>query len=405
MAMPDMRMFDSLAEDPSDDSIRRAIEEVQSCPNDPEVAAYVARKLAESGNIISPSGDLVADVASTGGPTSLSTILSPLFLRSAEAVVPKLGVPGRPAGGIDCLAQIPNYRTALSTAEVYRVLESSGYAHFLASGEMTPVDGRMFRLRQELGAQAVPGLVTASLLAKKLAVGINHAGLDVRVSTYANFGTDWASAEENARMFVDAARLLGIEAFPVLTDAQYPYQPYLGRSESLVALDDLFDDRASTWLEAHCMTCRTLVLACIPDKYRAKVVQANSNDLRFYFEENLVAQGASPEGFSAIVQNTRRNHQIEITADHGGFCHYSVKELRDEIVRWQKLYVSKKDPFPDPVGLIFLQRPGTWVEKGELLATLRAPKGKAAEALAQLSSWIAKPTTCPHALGMEGIYG
>ncbi len=62
--------------------------------------------------------DLVADVASTGGPSSLSTLLSPLFLRAGGAVVPKLGVPGRPAGGIDCLAQIPGYRTELSAQEV-----------------------------------------------------------------------------------------------------------------------------------------------------------------------------------------------------------------------------------------------------------------------------------------------
>ena len=245
MSTSDIRLFDSLSGDPSDDSIRRAIEEVQSnCPDDPEVAAYIARKLAGSGNVISPSGDLVADVASTGGPSSLSTVISPLYLRAAGAIVPKLGVPGRPAGGIDCLAQIPYFKTMLSTAEVYKVLDSSGYAHFLASNEFAPVDGKMFRLRQEAGAQAVPGLVTASLLAKKLAVGIKHMGLDIRVSPYGNFGTDWVSAVENARLFVKTATLVGIEASPVLTDGQYPYQPYLGRSETLVALDDLFDGQS-----------------------------------------------------------------------------------------------------------------------------------------------------------------
>ena len=406
MSTPDIRLFDSLSGDPSDDSIRHAIEEVQTnCPDDPEVAAYIARKLAGSGNVISPSGDLVADVASTGGPSSLSTVISPLYLRAAGAVVPKLGVPGRPAGGIDCLARIPYFKTMLSTAEVYQVLDSSGYAHFLASNEFAPVDGKMFRLRQEAGAQAVPGLVTASLLAKKLAVGIKHMGLDIRVSSYGNFGTDWVSAVENARLFVKTATLVGIEASPVLTDGQYPYQPYLGRSETLVALDDLFDGKASSWLKNHCTMCRTLVLACITEEYRAKVVDASYEVLRFHFNQNLVAQGTSPERFKAVVQSTRQDHQIEITADYAGFCHYSVQEIRDVIVQWQKQHVSEIDLFPDPIGLIFLHRPGTWVEKGEPLATLRAPKVKAEEALVQLSPWIAKPTSSPRAPGVEGIYG
>jgi len=406
MPTPEILFFDSLSEDISDDLILRAIEEVRlNCPNDPEVAAYLAMKLAESGDVISPSGDLVADVASTGGPTSLSTVISPLFLRTAGSVVPKLGVPGRPAGGIDCLAQIPYYKTTLSTAEVYQVLDTCGYAHFLVGSHLAPLDRRMFRLRQKTGDQAVPGLVTASLLAKKLAVGIKHIGLDIRVSYFGNFGSDWLSATENARLFLKAAKLVGIEASPVLTDGQYPYQPYLGRSETLVALDDLFDGNASSWLENHCTMCRTLVLACITDEYRTNVIDASREVLRFHFNQNLIAQGSNPEKFKVLVESTRQNHQLEITAEYAGFSHYSIKEIRDVMVRWQKQYVSDIDLFPDPVGLIFLKRPGSWVEKGEPLATVRAPKMKAEEVLVELRPWISKPALSPRAPGLEGIYG
>lgn len=406
MSTPDKRLFDILSEDTSDDSILQSIEEVRSnYANDPEVAACLAMKLAQSGDIISPSGDLVADVASTGGPSSLSTVISPLFLRSAGVVVPKLGVPGRPAGGIDCLAQIHNYKIMLTTSEVNQVLESSGYAHFLAGNQFAPLDRRMFQLRQETGAQAVPGLVTASLLAKKLAVGIKHIGLDIRVSSFGNFGSDWLSATEYARLFLKTAKLVGIEAFPVLTDGQYPYQPYIGRSETMVALDDIFEGNTSSWLENHCMMCRTLVLACITDKYRTNVIDASREVLRFHFNQNLVAQGSNPEKFKQLVQKTRQDHQLQITAEYAGFCHYSIQKIRDVIVRWQKQYMSETDKFPDPIGLIFLIRPGTWVEKGDPLATLRAPKLESEEAIAQLSPWIAKPSVCPRAPGMEGVYG
>src|SRR5271170_4830986 len=73
-----------------------------------EHIAQLAMVLAESGHVVRPQGGVThADVASTGGPSSLSTLLCPLFLRSFGSTVPKLGVSGRPAGAVDVLAQIP----------------------------------------------------------------------------------------------------------------------------------------------------------------------------------------------------------------------------------------------------------------------------------------------------------
>lgn len=143
----------------SDDEVIGVVQTIaRRCPADAEVAASLAQILAGTGGSVAIDHPLIADVASTGGPSSLSTLLAPLFLREGGAIVPKLGVPGRPAGGIDCLAQIPGYHSTLTPEEVEAVLASGGYAHFLAAGEMAPLDGRMFRLRQDCGAQAVPTL-------------------------------------------------------------------------------------------------------------------------------------------------------------------------------------------------------------------------------------------------------
>jgi pyrimidine-nucleoside phosphorylase len=136
----DDQFLSALLRNPTDDDIRSAIATVASqFPRDAAVAAELATILATSGERLSVGGAIVADVASTGGPASLSTLLAPLFLRAAGAIVPKLGVPGRPAGGIDCLAQIPGYRTELSLREIEGIVERSGYAHFLAKGEMAPL--------------------------------------------------------------------------------------------------------------------------------------------------------------------------------------------------------------------------------------------------------------------------
>ena len=149
--------------------------------------AALARSLAASGETLESNTDRTADVASTGGPSSLSTLLCPLFLRAFGWIVPKLGVPGRPAGGLDVLSRIPGYRVDLSAAEVACVLRDCGYAHFVAGERIAPLDARLFTLRQQTGAQTIPALVIASLLSKKIAVGVRTVGLDVRVAMHGNF--------------------------------------------------------------------------------------------------------------------------------------------------------------------------------------------------------------------------
>jgi len=389
---------------PSEDDICTAIDAIKlRFANDAGMAAELARILAASGSTLSVRADVVADVASTGGPTSLSTLISPLYLRAGGAVVPKLGVPGRPAGGIDCLAQVRGYRTELSVSEVSEIVHDSGYAHFLAKGDMAPLDGKMFKLRQAMGAQGIPTLVAASLLSKKLAVGVKHAGLDIRVAPHGNFGNDWPTAEENARLFVRAARMLGIDATPVLTDGRYPYQPYLGRRESLIALDEIFRGGASPWLKDHSEVCRALAMACLPPDLHELVENVPATELKRHFEANLVAQGADIGSFDEVVEETRKKHTGCVTALNDGFCSYPLGGLREAIVEWQKLRLVEHVPFPDPVGLILLVSPGSWVARGTPIATVRAPGEIMSDVILKLGQIIGTPARLPSGTSFEAI--
>lgn len=371
--------------------------------DNPEAAALLATVLAKTGEVLSPTADHIADVASTGGPSSLSTLLAPLYLRAAGMIVPKLGVPGRPAGGIDCLAQIRGYRTDLDIQKVNTVLESCGYVHFVAKGMFAPLDGRMFMLRQANGAQNVPGLVVASLLAKKLAVGVKRAGLDIRVAKHGNFGESWEKASSNAYLFKEAADILGIRAFPVLTDARFLYQPYVGRSESLVALNDFFENKGNTWLDIHCSTCKTLALACIPDHYRGYAANCTRDELFNHFVDNVKAQDSNEDAFYELVNDTVNSHNYELVSEQSGFCSYDLKKIRDVLVEFQKEYSSDGTEFPDPVGIKFICAPGQFVGRGETLGTFRAPKEHYESALAMLKPIICYPGPNPCGYNLEGI--
>ena len=395
-------MIDSTS---SDDEIAIFLQMVKAkAPSDAALAARLAQVLADSGERLSSGPNMTADVASTGGPSSLSTLLCPLFLRTAGLVVPKLGVPGRPAGGIDCLAQVDGFRTGLLQEELEEVMQSSGYAHFVAAERYAPLDARMFKLRQLHGAQQVPTLVTASLLAKKLAVGVKRAGLDVRVAPHGNFGSSWDEARANSKLFVEAARILGIEAFPVLTEGRHPYQPYIGRGEALVALSSIFDGTASPWLLRHLEQCRMLALAVAPKWLRANIAAAHPHELQEHFFANLIAQQGSSSAFNRVVQLVKSCHAQELRAFDDGFFSVSMDGVRTVLVQCQEATKQQDHEFPDPAGVILHREPGEWVRKGDVVATIRVLDTETRpNAVHDLSAWICRTSSTPMGAWGEGV--
>ena len=329
--------------------------------------ATIARDLARSGEMMTWRHRRTADVASTGGPASLSTLLCPLFLKILDWNIPKLGVPGRPAGGLDVLSRIPGYRVHLSSGDVKSVLDRCGYAHFAAGDQIAPLDARLFAMRQTFGAQTVPALVIASVLSKKLAVGVETVGLDVRVAAHGNFGRDMSTARENSNLFCNVASALQITATCLLTDASRPYQPYIGRGEALLALFRLFPGEADHWLKRHADQCSWMASAAVG------VPPSSAPYCTLYevFASNVEAQGGSIVGFEDTARMVADSHNYTITAPSPGFPMINLERLRQVIVNWQKK-ADANGTYPDPAGVILLVEGSQLVSTGEPIMTVRS---------------------------------
>jgi pyrimidine-nucleoside phosphorylase len=331
-----------------------------------EWIADLAQKMAASGRSLMPRNG-TADVPSTGGPASLSTLLCPLFLRAAGFIVPKLGIPGRPAGGVDVMAQVRGYGTSLRPDRIERVLTTCGYAHFDAGGDFVPLDREFFRFRQANAAQALWPLVVASLLAKKLAASVRVVGLDVRVAPHGNFGADTASARGHAQRFIAVGRRLGIKASCYLTDATAPHQPFIGRGEALWALSMVFESTDSAWLAQHVEECR--FIAAGTSGHRDPVPRAT---LARHFFENLEAQGSDRSAFDDVVRATAVAHAPAVAAAASGRVYYDLGLLRTAVASFQGT-ADGETAYPDLAGVKLLAAPGTLVEMGEPLVSVRCP--------------------------------
>ena len=373
-------VIDKFHTSPSESSMAAVVEHAASGEMTNEEIARLALILGRSGEVTSFRSALrSADLASTGGPSSLSTLLGPLYLCAMGCCVPKLGVPGRPAGGVDTLTQIPGYNIFLTSGDVLDCMERCGYAHFLATEDHAPLDAQLFSYRQSIGAQNVPELAIASILAKKVSVGLKRSGLDIRVAPHGNFGRNWHEARSNSQRFRDVSSILEIDAVCILTDATVPYQPFLGRGESLLALHHVFSNSADAYLVRHATSC--LAMATSVATPSATTLTSSIQECSKHFFNNVYAQGGSREAFEEYTTYVESNHRFHLIAKRQGFVQIDLERLRDVVVHYQRTGLTEERAFPDEMGVVLKRQPGDFVHRGDLLATVRIsekhwPSGK-----------------------------
>lgn len=365
----------------------------------PEDLARLTEVLAASGaSIGKPSAERI-DIASTGGPGSLTTLLAPLAAASG-ARVSKIAVPGRPAGGIDTLGSISGYRTELSLEDARAVLESCGYLHTMAGGHFCPLDAAFFEWRRENGAQAIPELAIASLLSKKLAAGVGRVVLDIRVGPHGNFGRDPAAASASARRFVEVANILGVDAGYCLSGVSGVPQPYIGRGEALLAVDQAIGGTASGWLLQHVQDCLALASIAIgrstgqEDATLAGAAQAH--------ESMLCEHGVELREYNEHVERVRLASRVEIVAQDAGYVALDIDGIRSVLVDRQRAAPSSAGArFSDPCGLILNANIGDWISNGHLLASVRDHRDP--QTLGELLSLYIKTVQEPSVQHMDEI--
>lgn len=323
------------------------------------------------GKSVMPTAPDVVDIASTGGPGSLSTLIAPLYARALGARVSKIAVPGRPAGGVDVLGSLPGYRTQLDVDSARKVLDGCGYLHAAAGGEFCPLDARFFYWRQQNGAQAVPNLAITSLLAKKVAAGVGRLVLDVRVGSHGNFGSTLPEARDHSRRLIAVAEQLGIVAVCLLQGTAGVAQPWIGRGEALVALAKIFrGEDLGPLLADHVGKCHAMAALAVGVAHNGSA-SANSR-LAGLHEEMLKAHGTDPGTFWSRQAAVSTADRRSVLADVPGVVKIDLAAIREVLVsRQRKTLPLLGANYPDPCGLVLTAAPGLRVDEGTVMAQVR----------------------------------
>ena len=165
----------------------------------------------------------VLDKHSTGGVgDKVSLMLAPIVAAAgadAEVIVPMVSGRGlgHTGGTLDKLEALPGVRVELPRDRLHATLREAGCAIVGASAAIAPADRRLYAIRDVTATVESIPLVTASILSKKLAAGLDALVLDVKHGSGA-FMSDPAQAHALARSLVRVARGAGLKARALLTD-------------------------------------------------------------------------------------------------------------------------------------------------------------------------------------------
>ena len=179
--------------------------------------------MAESGTVLDWSGEAldgpVVDKHSTGGVgDKVSFMLAPIAA-ACGCYVPMISGRGlgHTGGTTDKAESIPGYDTAPDFARFRSVVKSAGCAIIGQTSDLAPADRRLYAIRDVTGTVESVPLITASILSKKIAAGLDALVMDVKVGSGA-FMASMAKARELATSIINTAATADLPAHAVITD-------------------------------------------------------------------------------------------------------------------------------------------------------------------------------------------
>ncbi len=357
-------------------------------------AVALTLAMRDSGDVLDWS-DLpgpVTDKHSTGGVgDNVSLMLAPI-VAACGAYVPMISGRGlgHTGGTLDKMDSIPGYVSQPDNVLFRKVVLAAGCAIIGQTANLAPADKRFYAVRDVTATVESVPLITASILSKKLAAGLNSLVLDVKVGNGA-FMAKSRDANELATSLVEVANGAGLRTTALVTGMNEPLASSAGNALEVASAVDFLTGRKR---EKRLLDV-TLALA-------AEMLQsagiAGSNQEGLLRANDALDGGKAAETFGRMIaalggpadfMERSAAHLLQapvvrpVAAQRTGYVGgVATRDIGLAVVSLGGGRTRPEDPVDHAVGLAALAPVGAEIRQGDPLAIVHARTDDAADAAA-----------------------
>lgn len=318
------------------------------------------------------------DKHSTGGVgDKTSLVIAPIV---AVAGVPVPMISGRglghSGGTLDKLESIPGFNVNLTLEEFQAVLKRANCALIGQTKEIAPADKRLYALRDVTATiESIP-LISASIMSKKLAEGIDGLVLDVKTGSGA-FMKKLEDSRELARTMVSIGTRMGKRMVALVTDMDQPLGREVGNSLEVIESLETLKGRGPADLTALCLELAAwmlLLAGAVPEieegRARSRKLIESGKALA-QFREIVNLQGGRAECCDDYLLLPTARARAELVSPASGY----VARIQTEQVGLAAMLLGAgrerlEDRVDHAVGVTVRKKVGDRVQRGEPLVTL-----------------------------------
>ncbi len=321
-----------------------------------------------------------ADKHSTGGVGDKTTMIIGPMVASCGVMVPKMSGRGlgHTGGTIDKLESIPSFRTNLTDEEFIAQVEDIGFAVTAQTKNLTPLDKKIYALRDVTGTTESIPLIASSIMSKKIAGGADCIVIDVKVGKGALIKT-MPDAVKLSQLMEAIGAFYQRKVRTVITPMDTPLGRCVGNRLEVLEAIDLLNGKGDENLRNLCIQLASHMVSMAKeidyDEAKKEVLESLEDGIAYQkFLEFVKKQGGKLESLSIDA----RKWEIHSSQD-GVIEAIDALQIGELAVSLGAGRLNKEDVIDPCAGIVLNCKVGDSVSKGDILATLYSNKDVAIE--------------------------
>lgn len=331
----------------------------------------------QSGEVLDLSkvSGITIDKHSTGGVGDKTTLILASIVASCGVKIPKMSGRGlgHTGGTIDKLESIPGFQVNLTEEEFIKKLNTVGACIISQTKNLSPLDKKVYALRDVTGTVESIPLIAVSIMSKKIASGASNILIDIKVGNGALLKTK-NDALEISRIMKNIGEKYQRKVETMITDMSIPLGTSIGNSLEILEVVKILKNEEENYLVDLCKELAgqmlQMTLEVTPEEATRMVTDSLTSGRAYQkFLEIVKSQGGDLEKieispYTQDIISTESGIIETVDAYQFGMLSVHLGAGRE-----------KKEDIIDPgVGIILHKTVGDHVEVGDVLCTLYLKK-------------------------------